>query len=147
MLRKGEHWATMDPEQLDIERRSLEVDQSKQQQLLEKGREDLREAHLRMMFELHEAEGKRGSLEDASRDPEISVTLRQRAAEAIKKLDERISLLREKLDPGAVGEGLCVCWRRTMRCSSPASRSSWSRWRSAPVCSPDPPDNSVWVIH
>ncbi len=108
MLRKGEHWATMDPEQLDIERRSLELDESKQQQLLEKGREDLREARLRMTFELHEAEGKRGSLEDASRDPEISVALRQRAAEAIQKLDERISTLREKVDPALLERDLRV---------------------------------------
>jgi hypothetical protein len=108
MLSKGEHWATMDPEQLDIERRSLELDESKQQQLLEKGREDLREARLRMTLELHEAEGKRGSLEDASRDPEISVALRQRAGEAIKKLDDRISLLREKVDPALLERDIRV---------------------------------------
>ncbi len=106
MLRKGDHWATIDPEQLDIERRSLEVDQSKQRQALEKGREDLRAAQLRMMLELHEAEGKREGLADVSREPEMSLVFRQRVGKAIEKLDEQISLLREKLDPAVYDRDL-----------------------------------------
>lgn len=106
MLRKGDHWATVDPEQLDIERRSLEVDQSKQQQALEKGREDLRAGQLRMTLELHEAEGKREGLVDVSTEPGMSVVFRQRVGQAIEKLDKQISLLREKLDPAVYDRDL-----------------------------------------
>lgn len=99
MLQKGEHWATIDPEQLDIERRALALDESKQQQLLDQGREDLRAARLRTTLELHEAESKREALKDASGDAELSAMFKQRVREAMKKLDEQISILREKLDP------------------------------------------------
>jgi hypothetical protein len=99
MLRKGEHWATIDPAQLDLERRALALDESKQQQTLEKGREDLRDARLRMTLELHEAQGQREALKDASGDEELSAMFRQRVGEAMKKLDEQISTLTEKLDP------------------------------------------------
>jgi hypothetical protein len=99
VLQKGEHWATLDPEQLDIERRALEVDESKQQQSLEKGREDLQAARLRTTLELHEAQGKRGALADASSDAELSVVFRQRVREAMKKLDEQISILGKKVEP------------------------------------------------
>lgn len=101
MLREGDYWATLDPEQLEIERRALELDRSKQKQQLDKGREDLRDARLQMTLEMRETEGRRGSLSDVMQDPEISATLRQRAGEAVKKLDERISNFREKLDPAA----------------------------------------------
>lgn len=99
MLRKGDPWATLDPEQLDIERRAFAVDQSKQQQLLEKGRDDSRDARLRMSLELHEAEGKRENLMGVVHDADIPAALQQRAGEAAAKLDERISALRERLDP------------------------------------------------
>lgn len=101
MLREGDYWATLDPEQLEIERRALELDRSKQKQQLDKGREDLRDARLQMTLEMRETEGRRGSLSDVMQDPEISATLRQRAGEAVKKLDERISNFRGKLDPAA----------------------------------------------
>jgi hypothetical protein len=99
MLKKREHWATIDPEQLDIERRALAVDESKQQQSLEKGREDLRAGRLNMTLELHEAQSKKEALADALGDAELSAIFKQRVGEAIKKLDEQISILREKLDP------------------------------------------------
>lgn len=99
MLHKDEQWATLDPEQLTIERRSLEVDREKQRQQLEKSREDLRESRVRLALELHETEGKRASLVEVSADPNLSAALKQRAGEAVKKLDERLVVIREKLDP------------------------------------------------
>jgi hypothetical protein len=99
MLEKGEHWATIDPEQLEIERRALAVDESKQQQSLEKAREDLEAARLRTTLELHEAQSKREALAEASGDAELSAMFRQRVGEALRKLDEQISILRGKMDP------------------------------------------------
>lgn len=99
ILRKGEHWATLDPEQLDIERRAFGVDQSKQKQLLEKGREDAQDARLRLSLELHETEGKRENLKGVLQEAAIPIALKRRASEALVKLNERITRFHEKLDP------------------------------------------------
>lgn len=106
MLRKGDHWATLDPEQLDMERRGFELDTSKMEQQLRKGRDDAQDAQARMSLELHDIEGKHDDLATVSRDAALPAALRQRAAEALKKLDERISVLREKLNPATLERDL-----------------------------------------
>lgn len=100
-LAKGDHWATLDPEQLALERRGFELERGKQQQQLEKGRGDARDARLRASLELHEAEGKRGELMAVARDGGLPPELARRAAEAVTKLDERIKAYQEVLDPAA----------------------------------------------
>ena len=105
-LKKGEHWATLDPEQLNIERRSLEVDKGKQDQQLEKGRDDAEEVHVNRSLDLHDIEGKRENLLRVSQDPDIPVALRQRARETVAKLDERIAVLRAKQVPAVLERDL-----------------------------------------
>lgn len=99
MLRKGEQWATLDPEQLELDRRTFELEKCKQDQQIKKGREDLQDARLRTSLELQDYEGKRDELAGASKDERLPVDLRKRAREALMKLDERIGLLNEKLSP------------------------------------------------
>lgn len=99
MLAKGDPWGTLDPEQLEIERRTFQLEENKQKQQLEKGREDARDAQLQMNLELHEAEGKREELAAVAQGDELPVVLKNRAADAVAKLDERIGALREKLEP------------------------------------------------
>lgn len=102
ILKKDEQWAVMDPEQLDIERKTLAVEETKLERQLKKTREDARDAQLRASLELHETEREREVLVDASQEPGIPVALRNRAAEAVEKIDEQIALLREKADPATM---------------------------------------------
>lgn len=106
MLKKDEHWATSDPEQLEIERKSVEIDASKLERQIKKNRDDAMEAKLRMSLELHEAESKRTGLVDATGDDEIPLDLKKRAKEAITNIDEQIARLREKLAPETVERDL-----------------------------------------
>ncbi len=106
ILQKGDAWATLDPEQLDIERRSFEVEKGKQEQQRVKGREDAQEAHLNTSLELHDFEGKRENLVSVSQDAAIPAPLRQRARSAVSKLDERITVLRGKLAPAVLEQNL-----------------------------------------
>lgn len=105
-LRKDEHWATMDPEQISIERQTLEVEEMKLERQIKKIRDDARDVQLRLTLELHEATRKRSSLQDASQDPAIPATLKSRAHEAVAKIDEQIAMLREKLDPAKLEQDI-----------------------------------------
>ena len=106
VLEKGDHWATVDPEQLQIERRTYELEKIKQEQQRLKSAEDAREARVRAGLDLHEAEGKRANLEAVTQDSDISPALKRRAAEALTKLDEQIAALRVKLEPAALEKEL-----------------------------------------
>lgn len=98
-LEKDQAWATIDPEQLTLERKSLEVDQQKLDRQLKKARNDAQDLQVRLSVELHETERKRRDLVDASQESEIPAALKKRAAEAILKIDQQIELLNDKLDP------------------------------------------------
>lgn len=102
LLKKNELWAVIDPEQIELERESLYLEEQKQKQKMEKVDADLLEFQLSLALEMHEADGKRQTLVDASQDPSIPADLRKRADEAISKMDERINLLRKKADPEAL---------------------------------------------
>lgn len=99
LLKKHEAWATLDPQQLAIEQRTLDVDEIKLEQHLKKSREEARDLRLRVSLELHETERKRSDILNASQEPEMPVELKKRAAEALTKIDQQLKLLNEKLDP------------------------------------------------
>ena len=101
-LQKDEVWATLDPEQLTIERRTLEVDQQKLDRQLKKSRYDSQDLQIRLSVELHETERKRRDLVEASLETEIPPALKQRAAQAVRRIDQQIALLNEKLDPATL---------------------------------------------
>jgi hypothetical protein len=106
MLQKDEKWATYDPEALDIERRALTVDEGKLELLTSKNRADAEDAGLRMSLELHEATGKRAELVDVLQDSEVEEAFKKRVKEAIGKMDQKIVLLKERLDPEKVERDL-----------------------------------------
>ncbi len=108
LIEKDGLWAVIDPENLEIERESLALEEDKLKRQLEKSAEDSREAELRLALDIHEAEGKRQTLVDASGDPEIPADLRKRAADAILKIDERLGLLRDKADPETLKSDLAL---------------------------------------
>jgi hypothetical protein len=106
LVEKGQHWATVDPEQLQLERESLELDQ----QLLERKQKESRqlaaEARTRARVELAETERRQADLTAAIENPEFSGPIKQRAKEAIAELDEKIAMLVEKIEPEAMEETL-----------------------------------------
>jgi hypothetical protein len=108
MLQKDEKWATYDPEALDIERRALAVDEGKLELLTCKNRADAEDAALRMSVELHEATGKRAELVDVLKDSEVQETFKNRVREALGKMDQRIKLLEERLDPEKMERDLAL---------------------------------------
>lgn len=99
VLNKGNHWATVDPELLDLEARSLEMDRVRLDRKLRDTRRTKIEANSRLRLELHEAERSREEFAVASVSPEVPAALRRRAAEAIKEADEKIAELSDLLDP------------------------------------------------
>lgn len=99
LLKKGDTWAILDPEELDMERRSLTLEEEKLERKVQKDAEDADEAHLRLSLEIHEAEGKRQTLQDSLEDPSLPAELGGRIRDAIRKMDERLELLRKKADP------------------------------------------------
>ena len=102
LLKKGDLWAVMDPEQIEIERRSLDLEIEKLQQKMDKVTGDTLDAQLRQALEIHKTEGKRQTLVDASQNPSIPGELRKRASDAITKIDERLELLRKQADPETI---------------------------------------------
>lgn len=97
-VKKGEPWAIIDPEQIEIERESLQLEDAKLEQQLKKDAEDALNAQLLLDVEIHQAEIKRQTFLDAAEDPSIPAALRNRSGEAIQKMNERLDLLREKAD-------------------------------------------------
>lgn len=108
MLQKDEKWATYDPEALDIERRTLAVDVGKLESLTSKNRADAEDAVLQMSVELHEATGKRAELVDVLKDSEVQETFKKRVKEALGKMDQRIKLLKERLNPEKIERELAL---------------------------------------
>lgn len=101
-LRKGVLWATLDPEQIEIERKSLVLEEEKLRRQIKKNRDDAREAQITLSLDRHEARNKRAVLLEAANNPEVPAALRSRATEALEKMDERLAMLDEKLDPAKV---------------------------------------------
>lgn len=98
-LKKDDLWAVIDPEEIEIERSGLELEEKKLKQQLDAAEATQRETQLRLALEIHEAQGKRQALKDAAEDPSIPADLRERAASALPKMDERLELLAKKAEP------------------------------------------------
>ena len=98
-LKKGELWAVIDPEQIDIERSSLNLEKEKLQQKMDKVAGDTLDTRLRQALEINKTESQRQKLIDASENPSIPEELRKRASDSIAKIDERLKLLKKQADP------------------------------------------------
>lgn len=106
ILKKGHHWATQDPEQLEIETESLALEELRLGSKLQDTKRTKKEANARLRLELHEAESTREDLLEASRSDELPKQLRRRAVEAVSKIDEQIADYREILDPAELEKNL-----------------------------------------
>jgi hypothetical protein len=99
LLKKGELWAIIDPEEIEIERKSLDLEKAKLQQQADKTAGETLEAQIRLALDIHEAEGKRQTLIDASQNTSIPAELRKRAGDSISKIDERLRMLKKRASP------------------------------------------------
>ncbi len=98
-LKEGECWAVMDPEQLEIEIKALELDEQKLVQQRRQLTIDSWDAEARLTMELSEMMDKKTALEDASKDLNLPARLRGQATKAIARLERQIALQKERLDP------------------------------------------------
>jgi len=98
-LEKLQHWATIDPEQLDLDRQSLELEKKAVEKKLEESRQTANETQIRSRLELAEAERRRMELAAAAEDPQISTALKNRISSALKEIDEQMVTLRDKTNP------------------------------------------------
>ena len=108
MIAEDELWAIFDPEQIDLEKTSLELEEKKLEQLLKTKADDAAEAQLRLEVELYETEGKRQTLVDVSKDLDLPASLRNRAAESLSKIDKKIARLTELADPATLEKELAL---------------------------------------
>ena len=106
-LERGRHWATLDAEQLELERESIRVDEWKQKRQGEKAGEDAEDNRLRMVMEMREAERKIADLDTLlAEESELPEAMRRRAREAADELRERLEVLRKRADPEVLASRL-----------------------------------------
>lgn len=97
-VKKGQCWATINPDQLEAERKSLEMMEKRLEMQLEEIRHAFREEQSNRNTELHELEKKRHILESAASSTDIPAALRERAGGAIGDIDAQIELARKRVD-------------------------------------------------
>ena len=99
ILEKDAHWATIDPTQIELETRSLELEKARLERKLTESRRNRIEANHRLRLEIHELERGRAEFLFAADNQDVPPALRARALEAVTEADERIEELHELLDP------------------------------------------------
>jgi len=96
MMEAGQHWATLDPEQLEIERETIELEEMKREHQRAKDEYENEQARVALLLEIEEAHRKSEDLEQAAQTAELDASLRKRAREAVEIMSHRISLLEER---------------------------------------------------
>lgn len=101
-LKKGQHWATIAPLNLEIERRKHNLDQIKGRHKLDKELADFEEERIRMTIAREEAAANAQALQLASQDESLAVELREHSKRAAVKLQQKAELLDKQLTPEAL---------------------------------------------
>ena len=96
LLSSGQHWATLDPEQLEIERQALELEIDKRNLQRVKDDYDADQTRVALLLEIQDAYRKLEDLTDASQSSALDEGLRQRAREAVKIMKRRIEILEQR---------------------------------------------------
>jgi hypothetical protein len=105
-LKRGDVWAVVDPDLIELERRSLEVDRKKVDRQSEKIREDTEDARRRMLLESREIEGKIDALTQAIAGPDFPETMRESTQQAIREMTERVEILKKRTSAEAVEDAV-----------------------------------------
>lgn len=95
-IEAGQHWATLDPEQLEIERKSIELEEMKREHQRAKDEYENEQARVALLLEIEEAYRKSEDLAQAAQTIELDASLRKRASEAVEIMSRRIAMLEER---------------------------------------------------
>lgn len=106
LLERGTHWATVDAEQLDLEREAIGLEELKLERQIMKAEDDAEEARLRNLLEMRETEKKLMDLRNAMRESDVPPAMRKRAVDAAADLESRLSMLQKRVDPALVAKQL-----------------------------------------
>jgi len=98
-LKKGELWAVLDPENLELERRSLEVEEYNFTQKIRDNKKSHREKLTSAQLDLNEVEQTKSRLLLALESDQTPSELKGRLREAIQKAKEEIVFLQDALTP------------------------------------------------
>lgn len=104
LLKRGDVWAVIDPQLIDIERRSLELDEKNIARQMEKIREDAEDARRRVLLDAREIEGKIDALKLTVDGPDFPSSLRAGTLDAIGEMKERLELMHQRASRKAVDE-------------------------------------------
>jgi len=96
-LKKGELWAVLDPQGLELERRSLEVEEYKFTQKIREDKRNQRDKTVKIQLDVNDIQEKKSKLQLALESEETPVEIKRRIREGVKKADEEIAALQEFL--------------------------------------------------
>lgn len=105
-LKRGTHWATVDPEQLDIEEKTISVEERKTRLFLKKSEEDAEKARNQTLLEIREVETKIKDLETVAKSQEFPENMRKRSAKVLSELQVRLKSMHESIAPEFIAEKL-----------------------------------------
>jgi hypothetical protein len=105
-LKRGTHWATLDPRQLEIEEQTIAVEELKAKHMFKKAEEDAESARVRSLLDIRDMEAKAQELESLAKSGEFPESIRKRSASALSELQSRIKTMKERVDPAEIEEQL-----------------------------------------
>ena len=98
-IKKGQHWATLDPLNLELERRSHAIDKIKGEQDMARELATLEEERIKRLIALKEAETNLKLLEINAGDQSLPASLRKQASKTADELTDEIELMKKSLEP------------------------------------------------
>lgn len=101
-IKKGQHWATLAPLNLELERRSHALNKVKGEQDLAKELITFKEEQIKKQLARREAQAKLLQLQLASTDSSLPAPMRAAAQKAISEQEEQLALLDAELQPARV---------------------------------------------
>ena len=105
-LKKGEHWATLNPEQLELERRSAALEDARSVRKEQDALQEAKDQHVRLIQDLHETQAQLANIQEIIRDGGLDQNFRKRVVQAVKDLEEKIKLLEEQTTDEALAKNL-----------------------------------------
>ena len=96
LLEKGEHWATIDPEQLDLERRSSALEAARAVGKKQDAIQEAKDQHVRRIRELHETQAQQANIREILKEGGLDEMFEKRVKQAMLELEKKVAILEEQ---------------------------------------------------
>jgi hypothetical protein len=106
VLEKGEHWATIDPEQLELEKRSAALEDARAVGKKRDAIQDAKDQHVRTIKDLHEAQAQKANISEILKNGDLDSMFEKRVKRAMEELEQQISMLEEQSSGDALKESI-----------------------------------------